>query len=87
MQSERLKKVHQYVDEIHALCSVLGHDFAKVVDAAQPGLYGQNPEKSTNISDKTLDGLSLSVQTLRAEKKSTLQKVIYHNNLRTVMSS
>ncbi|XP_078161228.1 65-kDa microtubule-associated protein 6-like [Carex rostrata] len=74
-KSDRLKKVHQYVDEIHALCSVLGHDFAKVVDAAQPGLYGQNPEKSTNISDKTLDGLSLSVQTLRAEKKTNLQKL------------
>jgi Ase1/PRC1/MAP65 family protein len=77
LQSERLKKVLQYVDEIHALCSVLGHDFAKVVDGAHPSLYVQNPEKSANISDKTLDGLSLAVQTLRAEKKTTLQKVFY----------
>ncbi|KAJ3702995.1 hypothetical protein LUZ61_006700 [Rhynchospora tenuis] len=74
-KSERLKKVLQYVDEIHALCSVLGYDFAEVVDGAHPGLYVQNPEKSTNISDKTLDGLSSAVQNLRAEKKTRLQKL------------
>ncbi|XP_078172644.1 65-kDa microtubule-associated protein 7-like [Carex rostrata] len=48
---------------------------SNIMDAAQPGLYGQNPEKSTNISDKFLDSLSLAVQTLRAEKKITLQKL------------
>lgn len=72
-KSERLHKVLEYVNEVHTLCSVLGCDFGKTVDEVHPSLHEPGLEKSTNISDSTLEGLSQVIQKLKTEKKTRSQ--------------
>lgn len=64
------------MDEVHCLCAVLGMDFAKTVKEVHPSLHGANSENSTNISDKTLEGLTQTILKLKAEKKTRVLKVI-----------
>ncbi|KAK8931073.1 65-kDa microtubule-associated protein 6 [Platanthera zijinensis] len=72
-KSERLHKVLEYVNEVHTLCSVLGCDFGKTVDEVHPSLHEPGLEKSTNISDSTLEGLCQVIKKLKTEKKTRSQ--------------
>ncbi|CAD6202830.1 unnamed protein product [Miscanthus lutarioriparius] len=74
-KSDRLQKVFIYVDEVHCLCAVLGMDFAKTVKEVHPSLHGANSENSTNISDRTLEGLTQTILKLKAEKKTRVLKL------------
>ncbi|XP_020104804.1 65-kDa microtubule-associated protein 7 [Ananas comosus] len=74
-KSDRLHKVLEYVNEVHSLCGVLGVDFAETVNNVHPSLNERDSEKSTNISDSTLEGLSQEVSKLKAEKKIRLHKL------------
>lgn len=64
------------MNEVHSLCCVLGVDFAGTVNNVHPSLNERDSEKSTNISDSTLEGLSREVSKLRAEKKIRFHKVL-----------
>nr|CAD1837370.1 unnamed protein product [Ananas comosus var. bracteatus] len=74
-KSDRLHKVLEYVNEVHSLCGVLGVDFAETVNNVHPSLNERDSDKSTNISDSTLEGLSQEVSKLKAEKKIRLHKL------------
>lgn len=71
----RLNKALDYVNEVHSLCGVLGLDFCKTVSDVHPSLQDSNPEQSTNISDKTLQGLEQTIAKLKSERKSRVEKV------------
>lgn len=75
-QSERLQKVLEYVNEVHALCSVLGNDFCKTLNEIHPSLHEPGLGQPTNISDSTLEGLSQMIQKLKTEKMKRTQAVI-----------
>ncbi|CAI9096887.1 OLC1v1033133C1 [Oldenlandia corymbosa var. corymbosa] len=74
-KSERLKKVLEFVNEVHSLCGVLGLDFGKTVSEVHPSLHGSILEQSTNISDATLEGLEQTILRLKTERKVRLQKL------------
>ncbi|KAM0949140.1 putative microtubule-associated protein, MAP65/Ase1/PRC1 [Dioscorea sansibarensis] len=74
-KSDRLQKVLEYINEVHSLCSVLGLDFAKTVEEVHPSLRETDSVQSTNISNNTLDGLSLIITKLKTEKKLCVQKL------------
>ncbi|KAL3502126.1 hypothetical protein ACH5RR_036575 [Cinchona calisaya] len=74
-KSERLKKVLEFVNEVHSLCGVLGLDFGKTVSEIHPSLQGTSLEQSTNISDTTLEGLEQAILRLKTERKVRLQKL------------
>ncbi|CAH2037667.1 unnamed protein product [Thlaspi arvense] len=74
-KSDRLNKVLDYVNEVHALCSVLGVDFGQTVCEVHPSLHRTDHEQSTNISDSTLDGLQHMIQKLKTERKLRFQKL------------
>lgn len=76
MQSDRLHKVIEYVNEVHSLCGVLGLDFGKTVGDVHPSLHGENREQSTNISSGTLEGLEQTIIMLKLERKARIQKVM-----------
>ncbi|KAJ3674109.1 hypothetical protein LUZ60_006101 [Juncus effusus] len=61
-KNERLNKVLHYVEEINCLCTVLGFKFS-------------NMENSKDLSDRNLERLSVSVQNLRQEKHTRVQKL------------
>ncbi|KAI0494934.1 hypothetical protein KFK09_025080 [Dendrobium nobile] len=72
-KSERLHKVLEYVNEVHALCCVLGNDFGKTLNGIHPSLHEPGLGQSTNISDSTLEGLSQMIQKLKLEKRKRTQ--------------
>ena len=74
-QSERLRKVLEYINEVHSLCGVLGIDFGTTVNEIHPSLHQNGVEQSRNISNSTLDGLASTISKLKAERKSRIQKV------------
>ncbi|EFH51358.1 atmap65-6 [Arabidopsis lyrata subsp. lyrata] len=74
-KSDRLNKVLGYVNEVHALCGVLGVDFSQTVCEVHPSLHRTDQEQSTNISDSTLEGLEHMIQKLKTERKARIQKV------------
>jgi len=74
-QSERLRKVLEYINEVHSLCGVLGIDFGPTVNEIHPSLHQNGVEQSRNISNSTLDGLASTVSKLKTERKSRIQKV------------
>lgn len=76
MQSDRLNKVFECVNEVHCLCGVLGLDFGQTVSNVHPSLNGGNQEQSTNISNNTLEGLEHAIVKLKSERKARIQKVI-----------
>lgn len=75
LQSERLHKVLQYVNEVHLLCGVLGLDFAQTVSDVDPSLHRTNQEQSTNISNGTFEGLEQTINKLKTERRIRIQKV------------
>ncbi|XP_020880016.1 65-kDa microtubule-associated protein 6 [Arabidopsis lyrata subsp. lyrata] len=74
-KSDRLNKVLGYVNEVHALCGVLGVDFSQTVCEVHPSLHRTDQEQSTNISDSTLEGLEHMIQKLKTERKARIQKL------------
>ena len=76
LQSERLNKVLEYVNEVHTLCGVLGLDFGQTVSDVHPSLHGTSLEQSTNISNSTLEGLEHAILKLKTERKGRILKVI-----------
>ncbi|KAK6160545.1 hypothetical protein DH2020_003926 [Rehmannia glutinosa] len=74
-KSERLQKVLDYVNEVHALSRVLSLDFGKTVSNVHPSLDGSSMEHFTNISDGTLEGLDQAVLRLKTERKFRFQKL------------
>ncbi|CAL9248981.1 unnamed protein product [Arabidopsis halleri] len=74
-KSDRLNKVLGYVNEVHALCGVLGVDFSQTVCEVHPSLHRTDQEQSTNISDSTLEGLEHMIQKLKTERKARFQKL------------
>ncbi|KAH0452526.1 hypothetical protein IEQ34_019825 [Dendrobium chrysotoxum] len=72
-KSERLHNVLEYVNEVHALCCVLGNDFGKTLNGVHPSLHEPGLGQSTNISDSTLEGLSQMIQKLKLEKRKRTQ--------------
>ncbi|KAK1302659.1 65-kDa microtubule-associated protein 6 [Acorus calamus] len=74
-KSDRLHKVLEYVNEVHSLCGVLGLEFGKTVSEVHPSLHETGIGQSTNISNDTLEGLSLAVMKLKAEKRCRTQKL------------
>lgn len=65
-----------YVNEVHALCGVLGVDFCQTVSEVHPSLHRTNHELSTNISDTTLNGLQHMIEKLKTERRLRFQKVL-----------
>ncbi|KAK6921569.1 hypothetical protein RJ641_012076, partial [Dillenia turbinata] len=74
-KSDRVNKVLGYVNEVHALCGVLGLDFGKTVSDVHPSLHGTSLEQSTNISNSTLEGLEQSILKLKTERKTRILKM------------
>ncbi|CAN6907548.1 unnamed protein product [Brassica oleracea] len=74
-KADRLNKVLDYVNEVHALCGVLGVDFCQTVSEVHPSLHRTNHEQSTNISDETLDGLQQMIEKLKTERRLRFQKL------------
>ncbi|GJN33835.1 hypothetical protein PR202_gb22461 [Eleusine coracana subsp. coracana] len=75
VQSERLHKVLEYINEVHSLCGVLGIDFGKTVNEVHPSLHQNGVEQSRNISNSTLEGLASTISNLKAERKSRIYKM------------
>lgn len=76
VQSDRLHKVLEYVNEVHSLCGVLGLDFGQTVSDVHPSLQETSIEQSTNISNSTLEGLEQTILKLKTERKVRIQKVL-----------
>ncbi|WVZ65153.1 hypothetical protein U9M48_014563 [Paspalum notatum var. saurae] len=74
-KSERLRKVLDYINEVHSLCGVLGIDFARTVNEVHPSLHQNGVEQSRNISNSTLEGLASTISKLKTERKSRIQKM------------
>ncbi|KAF5206752.1 65-kDa microtubule-associated protein [Thalictrum thalictroides] len=74
-KSDRLQKVLEYVNEVHCLCGVLGIDFGKTVSEVHPSLQQVAPEHSANISNNTLECLAQTIQKLKSERKTRMQKL------------
>ena len=64
-----------YMNVIHNLCSVLCMDYMKIVGDVHPSLTDASDGSSKSISDDTLDGLKLTVQSVQLERKKRLRKV------------
>lgn len=74
-QSDRLRKVLEFVSTVHDLCAVLGLDFLSTVTEVHPSLDEQTGVQSKSISNDTLSRLAKTVLTLKDDKKQRLQKV------------
>ncbi|CAL5074020.1 unnamed protein product [Urochloa decumbens] len=74
-KSERLRKVLEYINEVHSLCGILGIDFGSTVNEVHPSLHQNGVEQSRNISNSTLEGLATTISKLKAERKSRIHKM------------
>eukprot|EP00250_Pteridium_aquilinum_P008352 c17878_g1_i1 orf=469-2196(+) len=74
-KAERLERVTSYLGAIHELCSVLSMDSMKIVSDVHPSLIKSADSLPKSISDETLDGLKLTVQSLQHERKKRLHKI------------
>lgn len=76
LQSERVQKALEYVNEVHSLCGVLGMDFRRTVSNVHPSLEDTTVEKATSISNCTLEGLEQAIVKLKTEKRARIEKVM-----------
>ncbi|GAA0143305.1 non-motor microtubule binding protein [Lithospermum erythrorhizon] len=74
-KSERLDKVLECVSEVHCLCGLLSLDFGKTVSDVHPSLSEKSFEQSTNVSDRTLEGLRQVIRRLDSERTDRFQKL------------
>lgn len=73
LQSDRLKQVLDYLNSLNSLCVVLGTDFKETIKEIHPSLDDSKGTK--NVSIKTMERLSTSIQRLREVKIKRFQKV------------
>ncbi|RAL48057.1 hypothetical protein DM860_017848 [Cuscuta australis] len=74
-KSERVQKVLEFVNEVHALCATLGVDFGETVSIVHPSLHDAGAEQSTNISNSTIEGLEKTIMRLKTERKERYEKL------------
>lgn len=74
-KNDRLQKVFDYVNTVHALSSVMGLDFSKIVSEVHPSLDDSAGNQSKSISNDTLVKLAKTVESLKEEKQRRLQKI------------
>ncbi|CAN6204623.1 unnamed protein product [Urochloa humidicola] len=74
-KSERLRKVLEYITEVHSLCGILGIDFGSTLNEVHPSLHQNGVEQSRNISNSTLEGLATTISKLKAERTSRIHKM------------
>lgn len=72
-KSDRLKQVLDYLNSLNSLCVVLGMDFKETIKEIHPSLDDSKGTK--NVSIKTMERLSTSIQRLREVKIKRLQKL------------
>ncbi|KAH7332228.1 hypothetical protein KP509_20G076700 [Ceratopteris richardii] len=73
-KNERIHKVLDYVNELHELCSVLGIDFATMVDEIHPSLNDSNIcLQMKSVSNETLGKLLAAAHSLSSEKIQRLK--------------
>ena len=63
------------VNTLHGLCSVLGMDFAKMINDVHPSLNKSSGLQVKSISDDTLERLSNTVRMLTEEKEKRTKMV------------
>ncbi|KAG1330922.1 putative 65-kDa microtubule-associated protein 8 [Cocos nucifera] len=75
-KSDRLRKVEEYINEVHNLAETMGMDSSKVITDVHPSLlHGSSGQQSKNISDTILDRLKSTVQQLKDEKQKRMEKL------------
>ncbi|KAH7431647.1 hypothetical protein KP509_08G058500 [Ceratopteris richardii] len=74
-KAERLERVNSYLRTIHDLCSILSMDAFKMISDVHPSLVKPTENLPKSISDETLDGLKLPVQSLQHERKKRLSMI------------
>lgn len=74
-KNDRLQKVFDYVNTVHALSAVMGLDFSKIVSEVHPSLDDSAGNQSKSISNDTLAKLAKTVESLKEEKQQRLQKI------------
>ncbi|CAH9146471.1 unnamed protein product [Cuscuta epithymum] len=72
-KTERVRKILEFVNEVHSLCAVLGAEFGKTVSDVHPSL--RESGQCMNISDSTLQGLNQAIIRLKTERKLRFQKL------------
>ncbi|CAH9092330.1 unnamed protein product [Cuscuta europaea] len=72
-KTERVRKILEFVNEVHSLCAVLGVEFGKTVSDVHPSL--RESGQCMNISDSTLQGLNQAIIRLKTERKLRFQKL------------
>ncbi|KAI7743966.1 hypothetical protein M8C21_031544 [Ambrosia artemisiifolia] len=73
--SQRLKKVLEFVSNLHDICGVLGIDFYRTVSDVHPSLIDASSAQSKSISNDTLARLAKSVIALEEAKKQRLHRL------------
>ncbi|MED6110453.1 hypothetical protein PIB30_043056 [Stylosanthes scabra] len=73
-KNERLQQVEKYTDVIHSLSTILGKDSSAIIMEVHPSL-NDLCGITKNISDKILDKLDTTVESLFEEKKNRLDKL------------
>nr|XP_010926701.1 65-kDa microtubule-associated protein 8 isoform X2 [Elaeis guineensis] len=75
-KSDRLRKVEEYINEVHNLAETMGMDSSKIITDVHPSLlHGSSGQQSKNISDTILDRLKSTVQQLKDEKQKRMEKL------------
>ncbi|KAL1336424.1 hypothetical protein AAHE18_10G061900 [Arachis hypogaea] len=73
-KNERLQQVEKYIDVIYSLSTILGKDSSAIIMEVHPSL-NDLCGITKNISDKILDKLDTTVESLYEEKKTRLDKL------------
>lgn len=79
-QSDRLNHVLDLLNTLNSLCLVLGIDFKQTVTEVHPSL-GNNSEGTKNMSNETIERLTVAIQRLREVKLQRMQRVIHRTNI------
>jgi protein regulator of cytokinesis 1 len=74
LKNDRLQLVDTYIDTIHDLSSTLGMESSMIITKVHPTL-NELCGISKNISDSILAKLNSTVESLKAEKQTQLEKV------------
>ncbi|KAF6168577.1 hypothetical protein GIB67_005189 [Kingdonia uniflora] len=74
-KSDRVRKILDYVNEVHSLCGMLQLDFGKTINEVHPSLQETGPEHCSNISDNTFEGLDQAIHKLKLERETRTQKL------------
>ena len=73
VQSDRLKLVHDHLNMLNSLCSVMGMDFKLTITEVHPSLGDSDGLRS--ISNNTIEQLATAIKKLREVKIQRMQRV------------